>query len=420
MWTIAVPPDAIPATLLRALSVGGTKFVVRPRTHDTAARPKIVATVYNVDERPLFAQHGGLRAIASAATEAYCAAAADIACEAVQELYKTALADERLPVLFARAVVSETDKNMGPVLVCRRWLDSRKIETILTPGFGIIGCYDEDHQLWRFSPRSVDADIADDRAGVVRDRRLMRQLSDEPGADWVAGSLEQMTAAVTAVLLHAVDAYAGPRPGTDPKKRGRLRSLRQLVEPLPHQIAIGVMGALPKVHKTPADSRPVVDLSNTNQSRASVLVHLGLLQLLLRVEEQYPACCDVIGAETSDSIARLTARLRAVASTGVDPRTAEFDTGDFESMYTNLNWPAAIEMIRYLGRIVGWADHSIIRIRRRETRPRGRHPGGCSELKFPDESDSFMVTFGEVLHLILCVCRYGLFLCITGFGSFLV
>ena len=100
--------------------------------------------------------------------------------------------------------------------------------------------------------------------------------------------------------------------------------------------------------------------------------------------------------------------------------TVEFDTGDFESMYTNLNWPAAIEMIRYLDRIVGWADHSIIRIRRRETRPRGRHPGGCSELKFPDESDSFMVTFGEVLHLILCVCRYGLFLCITGFGSFLV
>eukprot|EP01050_Picozoa_sp_SAG11_P018999 SAG11_NODE_2962_length_2807_cov_9.931315_1_plen_99_part_00 len=52
--------------------------------------------------------------------------------------------NQRLGELFKIAVISESDKNMGPVIVCRRWLDSRIIETILKPGFAIIGCYDED------------------------------------------------------------------------------------------------------------------------------------------------------------------------------------------------------------------------------------------------------------------------------------
>ena len=154
--------------------------------------------------------------------------------------------------------------------------------------------------------------------------------------------------------------------------------------------------------------------------RASVVIHLALLELLRAVQAMFPATLDVIGGEVCDSIERLSARLRALISTGVDPATVEFDTGDFEAMYTNLDWPRAIEMVQFLGAIIGWTPVTLIRIVRKEGVPRGKHPGGCSALKYPDKRDSFLVTFGEVLHLIMCVCRYGLFVAITCFGSFLV
>eukprot|EP01050_Picozoa_sp_SAG11_P028515 SAG11_NODE_7649_length_1115_cov_1.613189_1_plen_118_part_10 len=105
VWTLGVSPDSIPDTLLLALSIGGTKYVVRPRSHDVRGRPKVVATVYNVDERPLFSKHGGLPAVATGVAAAFRTVATDPACEAVQEVYKEALADPRLDELFKIAVI---------------------------------------------------------------------------------------------------------------------------------------------------------------------------------------------------------------------------------------------------------------------------------------------------------------------------
>ena len=96
-------------------------------------------------------------------------------------------------------------------------------------------------------------------------------------------------------------------------------TLVDLVTPLPGQNHLGEMGALPKVHKRPADSRPVVDLSDTNQLRASVLVHLALLDLIDAAKKRWPNVLDVIDGENSTSIDLFEARLRAVASTGIDP-----------------------------------------------------------------------------------------------------
>eukprot|EP01050_Picozoa_sp_SAG11_P013992 SAG11_NODE_1678_length_4468_cov_14.717784_1_plen_154_part_00 len=70
-----------------------------------------------------------------AAAQAHEDAEPDPVTEKVQEAYRVALADPALERLLEHAVVSETDKNMGPVIVSRRWLDSRKVETALGDGF---------------------------------------------------------------------------------------------------------------------------------------------------------------------------------------------------------------------------------------------------------------------------------------------
>ena len=423
IWTIDVESTSIPASLLAALTVGGTKYVVRPLSHAAdGGGTKGLATVYNVDQRPLFQDHGGLHAVRDAVSAAFQAAVPDRETERVQTLYCDAMSDWALPRLFASATVCETDKNMGPVIVSRRWLDSRKLDTVRGPGFQRIGKYDVDTAEWRFVLRDPNADLA----GHPLDRPILGCVDDDlPVGSYATGTLSEMTAASTDVFLAAVSLYRGPTVPIDPPGERRTRpdrpTLVDLVTPLPGQNHLGEMGALPKVHKRPADSRPVVDLSDTNQLRASVLVHLALLDLIAAAKKRWPNVLDVIDGETSTSIDLFEARLRAVASTGIDPSTVRFTTADFEAMYTNLNWPQAIGWVRELAASVGWTPATIITVRRKEPIPRGRHPGGCrSGLKEPDSSEVVQLTFGEVLHLLQCVCRYGLFVCITQFGSWLV
>ena len=89
-------------------------------------------------------------------------------------------------------------------------------------------------------------------------------------------------------------------------------------------------------------------------------------------------------------------------------------------MYTNLDWTAAIGMIEQLMRLVGWRPETEIGIVRTETSPRGRHPGGCSGLKHQQQTARFSITCSELLHLVQTVCRYGLFVARTAYGSFVV
>ena len=88
---------------------------------------------------------------------------------------------------------------------------------------------------------------------------------------------------------------------------------------------------------------PVADQSDTNQLRSSVLVHLSLLELLKEVRLRFPNVLDVVDGETASSIRRFEGRLRALEATGINASTVRFVTGDFEAMYTNLNWPQSLD-----------------------------------------------------------------------------
>ena len=137
---LGVDRDDVPDSLLEALAIGGSKFVVRPVSHDPGNRPKMVATVYNIDKRPNFSSRGGLNSLCMAASHAYTVPNNDNALVAQsQQAYKSALADPALPILLERAIITQTDKNMGPAICDRRWLDSKKLETIYGDGFGLIG-----------------------------------------------------------------------------------------------------------------------------------------------------------------------------------------------------------------------------------------------------------------------------------------
>ena len=57
----------------------------------------------------------------------------------------------------------------------------------------------------------------------------------------------------------------------------------------------------------------------------------------------------MIDGQTASSVARLTARRRALIACGVQADTISIDVGDFAAMYTNLDWTAAICMIEQLG-----------------------------------------------------------------------
>ena len=302
------------------------------------------------------------------------------------------------PEILQKYTVSQADKGVGPVIMSNRWLDTMKVKTICGSGFEIMGVSTSQNSTGSWSLNaSSDTEI----------------------------TLENLIVQTTEAFLCAIDSAVDIAP-TD-----RLRVLREIVSPSPHQLDLGYFSGLPKVLKNPAALRPNVDMSDTFTEVACKIANAGLQIIAKEFRKLHNELDDYVTAEitesfdfgcqraSANSIQRMLMRLDKIQETGVDLRTVRICPADIKEMFTEMNYTSSIEDVKYICTLLHWDLKTPLQVEYKTTVPVGNNPNTGKPLVRTQRCKA-TVTIAEVLHIINCVCQHGIYICNCTTEAYLV
>ena len=393
VWLVDVDEGDIEelAGLTTILSEYGLSFTAKPSRHgkETISMINVIGKV-----NPVFDAAGGIHNLAAILSND---AGPPIPLNK-NEIYVNKTLSEIPTDILKKYTVAQTDKGVGPAIISNRWLDQMKVKAICGNGFELIGV----SKLPGFWSLDDSIDSIDNH--VTHDYMLEQTIEG---------------------FLCAVDSASDIAP-TD-----RRRSLREIVRPMSHQRELGYFSGLAKVLKVPAALRPNVDMSDTFTEVTCKIINAALQMIAKEFRKQHNSIDDYVTAEISESfnfdahsetpkcIERMYMRLHLIQKSGVDMNTVRICPADIKEMFTEMDYVASIEDVKYICSLLQWDLNRSLTVEYKITIPTVANPNTgkpLSEKKYCNAT----VSIAEVLHMINCVCQHGLYICNCTAEAYLV